>query len=59
MKKGEKGEWIVRMKCEVTKEVVCENCTEQEAREEPWEHAISEEELTQIDWKVTQVERND
>jgi hypothetical protein len=57
-KRKDKGSWIVTMRCTVTKEVVCENCTEEEARDNPFEHAVSEEEMGQEDWEVTHVEPN-
>jgi hypothetical protein len=57
-KRKDKGSWLVTMRCTVTKEVVCENCTEEEARANPWDHAISEEEMGQEDWEVKDVKPN-
>lgn len=59
MAKKKKGNWIVRMKCEVTKDVLVSNCTEDEARKTPWEFATEEIEVEQCDWKVTDVTPND
>jgi len=57
-KKPEKGSWIVRLKCEVTKEVVCDDCTEEEAESDPFEHAVEETEIDQIDYQVVDVKPN-
>jgi hypothetical protein len=54
-KKERKGTFIVTMYCEVTKEVVVEDCTRSEAENNPWEYAVDESEIEQIDWKVTKV----
>jgi len=48
-------QWLVRVRCVVVKEVVCEDCTKEEARSNPWDHAVCEEEIEQIDWDVTEV----
>lgn len=50
--------WIVRLKCTVYKDVVCENCTEDQAEEHPYEFATDETETDQIDWEVLSVEPN-
>jgi hypothetical protein len=50
---------IVTMRCTVTKEVVCENCTEEEARNAPWDHAVDERELGQEDWEVRSIRVGD
>ena len=34
--KEKKSSWVVRMRCVVTKEVVCDDCTEEEAKKNPW-----------------------
>lgn len=55
-----KCSWIVRMKCTVVKEVVCDDCTEEEAREHPYDHAVGDEdEVEQTDYDVISVEPND
>lgn len=51
----QKGTWIVRMRCVVTKDVTVERCTEAQARSAPWEHATDEREVDQIDWEVQSV----
>lgn len=53
------GNWIVKMRCSVEKEVVLANCTEEEARTNPWDYAVEERELGQNDWEVTSVEPNE
>lgn len=55
---NETRSWIVTMKCEVTKEVIVEDCTEREARENPFDHAVEENEIEQYDWRVLRVEPN-
>lgn len=51
-----KRNWILRLKCEVTKEIECEDCTEEQARADPWEHAVGDEiEIEQIDWEVIDI----
>lgn len=57
--KKKKGSWIVRVKCTVLKNVYVSNCTEEQARIVPFEHADDELELEQIDWEVKQVIENE
>jgi hypothetical protein len=57
--KAEKKEWIVRMRCTVTKDVCVGPCTEEEARESPWEHSTDETEVGQEDWEVLKIEENE
>jgi hypothetical protein len=55
MNKPHKGNWVVRMRCTVTKLVTCEDCTEEEARNNPFDHAVDEMEIDQVDWDVQSV----
>jgi hypothetical protein len=57
-KKEPKGNFIVTMQCVVTKEVIVENCTLSEAKNNPWDYSVDETELEQIDWKVVKVTEN-
>jgi len=57
-KKSEKKNWIVKTKCVVNKEVYCENCTEEEARNNPYAYSTDEREVDQIDYEVRSVEEN-
>ena len=50
--------WIVKVKCEVVKQVICEDCTEEEAWDDPFEHATDEMEIDQIDWETIDVHKN-
>jgi hypothetical protein len=51
--------WVVRLKVERTVEVVCEGCTEQQARESPWDFVTGDElDIDQSDWDVVSVEPN-
>lgn len=54
-----KKTWIVIMTCKVRKSVEVRNCTEKEAREQPWDFAHAEVEIDQIDWVVEKVTAND
>lgn len=53
-----KGSFIVRMRCGVTKEVVVDGCTEEQARANPFDFAIDEREVDQYDFEVTSVKPN-
>lgn len=59
MSKKHKGNWIVRVRATVTKDVYCEDCTEDEARSDPFNHAENEEEVEQVDWSVVDVQSNE
>lgn len=50
--------WIVKMTCTVTKQVICDGCTQEEAEENPFDFASDEVELEQIDWEVLDVRPN-
>ncbi len=47
------------MTCTVTKEVICEGCTEEEARNSPFDHATDETETGMNDWTVDKVAPNE
>lgn len=57
-KNSQKGSWLVRVEVTVMKEVVCEDCTEAEAVENPFQYAIEERETDMLDWNVESVEEN-
>jgi hypothetical protein len=57
--KESKRSWIVTVKAKVKKSIVVTDCTEEEARTDPFKHAISEDEIEQIDWEVLDVEVNE
>lgn len=52
-------DWIVRMKCEVVKDVMVTGCTEEEARNDPWQYAADEVEIEQPNWEVQSVKPNE
>lgn len=56
--KANRGSWLVTLRATVTKTVVCEDCTEEQAREQPYEHAVDETEQDQADYEVLSVEPN-
>lgn len=51
-------QWEVKMKCVVYKNVTCECETEDEARNNPWDHAVNEQETDQVDWEVLSVKED-
>jgi hypothetical protein len=57
--KPKKQSWIVRMRATIEKEVITSDCTEDQARNDPFMYAQSETELSQDDYKVLSVEPND
>lgn len=56
---NKKRNWIVRMECVVIKDVYADNCTEEEARANPFEHSVKEEEVDQRDWEFKSIEPNE
>ena len=58
-KRDKKGSYIVTIECVVRKEVICENCTAEQARADPWDFAEDEHEIDQMDWNVLSVEPNE
>ena len=58
MAKPKKGSWIVRITATVTKELVCEDCTQEQAEATPYEFCEDECEVDQTDYKVTSVREN-
>jgi hypothetical protein len=55
MAKPAKSNWVVRLRCVVTKVVYAENCTEEQAAEDPWAYSVNEDEISQEDWKVLRI----
>ena len=54
---SEERDWIVRMRCTVTKEVVVGDCTEEQAGFDPFAHnPRGEVEISMSDWEVLSVE---
>lgn len=56
-----KGSWIVRMRRTITSEIVCDNCTEEQARSSPYTFADAHQDETEIDchdFDVLSVEPN-
>ncbi len=58
MNKVKRASWVVRMKCVVIKEVICDDCTEEQARTRPFDFASDEQEIGQDDWEVTAITEN-
>ena len=52
------GSWIVRVRRTVDTDFVCEHCTEQEARDDPYGYATNATDADQIDWTVISVKPN-
>lgn len=58
-RKSEPTSWVVIAKCVITREIVCDDCTQQEAENDPFSFASDERELDQEDWEVMSVEPNE
>jgi hypothetical protein len=59
-KKPKTRSWVVEIRVTRLVEVVCEDCTEAQAREKPWDYAVgSEREFDQEDWEVRSVVPNE
>ncbi len=57
--KKKKGDWVVTLEATVNKEIVVSNCTEEEAKANPWAFAVDERDLETVDWEVLDVEPNE
>lgn len=55
----EKCSWIVTIERVVRTEVIAEDCTEEQARENPYEYCVDERDVDTIDYDVKSVELND
>ena len=59
MATGKKSNWVVRVKCSVLKEVVCEDCTEVQAKHSTWKYAKGPEiEVDMDEWEVLSVKED-
>jgi hypothetical protein len=56
---GKRKSWIVTINCEVKKSIVCDNCTEEDAFNDPFFYSVEETEIDMINWEVIKVEPND
>ena len=54
-----KGSWIVRVEVTGDRELVCDNCTEEQARDDPYNHVVSEKDYGVTDYRVISVNPND
>lgn len=57
-KKQKITSWVVKVECTVIKELVCEGCSEEQARNDPFHYSIEERELETPDWDVKSTEPN-
>jgi hypothetical protein len=55
----EKAMWVVTIRCVVQKSVTCADCTEEQAKRNPFEYAIEELETDQEDYDVLSVHKVD
>lgn len=55
---SDKRNWIVRAECVILKDIYVEDCTEEEARNDPFKYSVDEAEVDQIDWTVKSVTAN-
>lgn len=59
-KEPERGEWVVRLEVTRVIEICCEDCTEDEASNNPFTHQVGgETDVDQRDWEVESVEPNE
>ena len=56
--KAKKGSFVVVVRCTVTKQLICEDCTQEQAEEDPYAHCTDEVEIELIDWDVVNVQTN-
>lgn len=54
-----KRSWLVQVECTVTKEIVTDVCSQEEAQANPFDHAEDERELEMCDWDVRDVIPNE
>ncbi len=57
--KEETGDFVVLMRCVVTKAVCVSGCNKEQAEDDPWKYAGQADELEMTDWRVLSVEPND
>lgn len=50
------SQFVVHMTCKVRKVVICEGCTLEQVQQSPFEFAVDEQEIDQIDWEITGIE---
>lgn len=55
---SKKRSWVVQVRCLVLKELVCENCTKEDAESLPFDFAEDEREIDRLDFDVVSVEEN-
>jgi hypothetical protein len=53
-----KGSWIVIIESTVTEEIICDDCTQEEAENDPFAYAIEENIQEHLDWEVKSVTEN-
>jgi hypothetical protein len=52
-------QYEVKIRCVITKIVTCEDCTEEQARDNPWNYATDEHDADVNDWEVKSIKRID
>lgn len=50
--------WVVNVECTITKQVVCDGCSKEEARSNLWKYSVDERETGMSDREVKSVEPN-
>lgn len=58
MRKAKKGSWIVKIEADVTLEVICDDCTEEEAENDPFAYSVEENIQEHLNWEVKKVTAN-
>ncbi len=58
MSSTKKKNWNVEMECVVSKDVHLSNCTEEEARADPWHYSDDERENGMSDWEIISIKED-
>lgn len=51
--------WVIKVRCVVTKDVVCDGCSREQALAHPFRYAVDEQETELEDWTVLQISENE
>jgi hypothetical protein len=56
--KDKNGSWIVIVNVTSKKEIICENCTEQQATDNPYNYMVEERDIETLNVDVCEVSKN-
>lgn len=57
-KPEEPRSWVVRIVATVIKDIICDDCTKEEAERNPFAYATDEMDIDTPDWEVRSVQEN-